>query len=174
MDNNIDSFVHQRHKPTSDGPGASQLTLACPPMRSNVNLARIVRAASCSGVRKIVVCGQARIDPKIARDGIEQIKIERRRSLEPILKQWKKDGIPLVGLEQTTNSRSLFDFCFPVQSVLVVGHERDGLNDSVLDLLDFVVEIPVYGLPYSHNVATATTMALYEYCRQHGQGPLPS
>jgi tRNA G18 (ribose-2'-O)-methylase SpoU len=24
----------------------------------------------------------------------------------------------------------------------------------------------VFGLPYSHNVATATAMAMYEYCRQ--------
>jgi tRNA G18 (ribose-2'-O)-methylase SpoU len=30
-----------------------------------------------------------------------------------------------------------------------------------------VVEIPVYGLPYSFNAATATSMAIYEYCRQY-------
>jgi len=29
-----------------------------------------------------------------------------------------------------------------------------------------VIEIPVFGLPYSYNVATATALALYEYCRQ--------
>ena len=31
-------------------------------------------------------------------------------------------------------------------------------------------EIPVYGLPYAHNVATATAMALYEFCRQYPEG----
>jgi tRNA G18 (ribose-2'-O)-methylase SpoU len=40
----------------------------------------------------------------------------------------------------------------------------------LLPLLDKVVEIPVYGLPHSYNVATATTMALYEYCRQFPRG----
>ena len=39
-----------------------------------------------------------------------------------------------------------------------------------LKLLDDVVEIPVWGMPYSYNVATATTMALYEYCRQYPAG----
>ena len=39
-----------------------------------------------------------------------------------------------------------------------------------LNLLDDVVEIPVWGLPYSHNVATAAAMALYEYCRQFPDG----
>jgi tRNA G18 (ribose-2'-O)-methylase SpoU len=51
-----------------------------------------------------------------------------------------------------------------------LGHERDGLNPDVLRLLDHVVEIPVYGLPFSHNVATAAAMALYEYCRQFPSG----
>ena len=37
-------------------------------------------------------------------------------------------------------------------------------------LLDDVVEIPVYGLPYSYNVVTAATMAMYEYCRQYPKG----
>ena len=35
---------------------------------------------------------------------------------------------------------------------------------------DDVVEIPVYGLPHAYNVATATAMALYEYCRQYPSG----
>ena len=41
---------------------------------------------------------------------------------------------------------------------------------GVLRMLDDVVEIPVYGLPHSYNVATATAMALYEYCRQFPRG----
>ena len=48
--------------------------------------------------------------------------------------------------------------------------ERLGIEDEVLRLLDGTVEIPVYGLPYSHNAATATAMALYEYCRQFPSG----
>ena len=34
----------------------------------------------------------------------------------------------------------------------------------------FFVEIPVWGLPYAYNVANATAMALYEYCRQFPRG----
>ena len=41
---------------------------------------------------------------------------------------------------------------------------------AVLALVDDVVEIPVYGLPFSYNVATAAAMALYEYCRQFPEG----
>ena len=55
-------------------------------------------------------------------------------------------------------------------TALVIGNERTGLTPDLLKLLDDVVEIPVWGLPFSYNVATATTMALYEYCRQYPEG----
>jgi tRNA G18 (ribose-2'-O)-methylase SpoU len=87
-----------------------------------------------------------------------------------VLDELRKDGYCLVGLEQTSGSKSLYDFQFPRRTALVVGNERTGLTDDELKRLDHVVEIPVYGLPYSHNVATAASMALYEYCRQHPQG----
>ncbi|MCA9227721.1 MAG: hypothetical protein KDA47_19005, partial [Planctomycetales bacterium] len=69
--------------------------------------------------------------------------------------------------EQTTNSQCLYDYRYESRSVLVIGHERQGLTEDVLLLLDDVIEIPVYGLPHAHNAATAAAIALYEYCRQH-------
>jgi tRNA G18 (ribose-2'-O)-methylase SpoU len=163
-------FIHQRHKPPLDSLGARELVLACPKLRTNVNLARIVRAAGCCGVRRMIVCGKPKIDREIARDALEQIVLEDHRSLAPVLRQLKSDGYALVGLEQARGSQCLYDFAFPLRSVLVIGHERLGITDDVLALLDHVVEIPVYGLPHAYNVATATSMALYEYCRQHGFG----
>ncbi len=164
----MSEFEHQRHKPPVNQAGVSQLVLACPPMRSNVNLSRIVRAAGCCGVGRMIVCGKPKIDRKIARDAIDQVHVDFRRSLPPVLRKLKADGYQLVGLEQTTGSQCLYDFRFQPRTVLVIGHERLGITEDVLKLLDYVVEIPVYGLPHSYNAATATAMALYEYCRQHG------
>lgn len=163
-------FVHQRHKSPSGGSGARDLVLACPPMRSNVNLSRIVRAAGCCGVTRMIVGGKQKIERKVARDAIGQVEVDFRRSLPPALRKLKADGYELVGLEQTTGSECLYDFRFKARTVLVIGHERLGITEDVLKLLDHVVEIPVYGLPHSHNAATAAAMALYEYCRQHGAG----
>lgn len=163
-------FVHERHKPPVELAQPRELIVACPPMQSHVNLSRIVRVAGCCGVEKVIACGHAKVDRKIARDGADAVVVEVHRSLPPVLKKLKADGYRLVGLEQTTNSESLHTFRFEPRTVLVAGHERQGLTDDVLELLDHVVEIPVYGLPYSYNVATATTMALYEYCRQFPEG----
>ncbi len=164
------AFQQERHKPPTQLARPRELIVAAPPMRSNVNLSRIVRAAGACGIRRLVACGPAKVDAKIARDGADQVTIELHRTLEPTLKKLREDGFRLVGLEQTTGSRTLYDYPFDRRSVLVIGHERHGLTQSVLDLLDDVVEIPVYGLPYSHNAATAAAIAMYEYCRQFPVG----
>jgi tRNA G18 (ribose-2'-O)-methylase SpoU len=136
-------------------------------MRSNVNLSNIVRTAGCCGLTRIVACGNPKIDKTIARDGADQVQIEPHRTLPPVLKQLKGEGYALVGLEQTTNSVSLHGYAFPRRTALVIGNERLGLTDEELLLMDAVVEIPVWGRPFAYNVANATAMALYEYCKQH-------
>ncbi len=163
-------FGHLRHKPPTTMHRDRELVLALPSLRSNVNLARIVRTAGCCGVKQIVACGHTRIDPKIARDALQTVQIQRHRSLAPVLEQLRLQGFSLIGLEQTSGSKNLHEFSLPRRTALVVGHERGGLEDEVLRIMDEVVEIPVYGAPHSYNVATAVAMALYEYCRQYPQG----
>ena len=163
-------FEHQRHKPPTPLERPRELVLVCAPLRSNVNLSRILRTASCCGVPKLFACGNPKIDRDIARDAVDHIEVSIHRSLPPVLKELRKEGYRLVGLEQTSNSVSLPDYAFDRRTALVIGNERTGLTDDSLDLLDDVVEIPVYGMPYSYNVATATAMALYEFCRQFPEG----
>ena len=164
------NFEQQRHKPPTELKRPREMVLALPPMRSNVNLSRIVRAAGVCGIQRVIACGAVKVDPRIARDGAEQVTIETPRTLPPALKKLKTTGYRLVGLEQVTNSRSLYDYAFTRRTALVVGHERHGLSRELLDLMEDVVEIPVYGLPYSHNAATAACIAMYEYCRQFPVG----
>jgi tRNA G18 (ribose-2'-O)-methylase SpoU len=163
-------FEHQRHKPPRELARPRELLVVCAPLRSNVNLSRIVRTASCCGLDRVICTGQAKLDRKIARDGADAIVVEVHRTLPPVLAALRREGYRLVGLEQTTGSQDLHAYPFPRRTALVVGNERTGLTPDVLALVDDTVEIPVWGLPYSYNVATATSMALYEYCRQWPQG----
>jgi tRNA G18 (ribose-2'-O)-methylase SpoU len=163
-------FEHLRHKPPTPLERPRALIVACAPLRSAVNLSRIVRVAGCCGVTRIVVAGSAKIDREIARDAAEVVQLEPHRSLPPVLDRLKQEGYRLVGLEQTTHSSNLHEYKFTRETVLVVGSERQGLSDDILARLDDVVEIPVWGQPFSYNVATATAMALYEYCRQFPAG----
>ena len=161
---------HLRHKPLTPLDQPRELVLALPPLRSQVNLSRIARAASCCGVTRMIACGNPKLDPKIARDAVQTIRLESRRTLPPVLRGLKQEGYVLVALEQTTNSQCIFDFRFPRRTALVIGHERLGVDEESLRVIDAAIEIPVYGLPYSFNVATAAAMAMYEYCRQFPRG----
>ena len=161
---------HLRHKPLTDLTRPRELVLACPSFKSKVNLSRIVRLAGCAAAEKIIACGTAKIDPTIARDGIGHVVIERRRTLVPVLKTLKKEGYRIVGLEQTDRSQLIYEYVYRRRTALIIGHERDGMTADELALVDDVIEIPVYGMPYSYNVVTATTMAVYEYLRQFPKG----
>jgi len=164
------SFEHLRHKPPTSLERPHELIVVCAPLRSNVNLSNLLRTAGCCGVGRVIACGNPSIHKSIARDGAEQVTLEVHRTLLPVLKQVKEEGFTLIGLEQTTGAQNLHHFQFPRKAALVLGNERLGLTEEQLQWMDVCVEIPVYGLPYSYNVATSGALALYEYCRQYPAG----
>ena len=168
--NETTGFEHERHKPPSALVRPRELVVAVPPMRSSVNLSRIVRVAGCFGIGRIVAAGGGKVDKKIARDGIEHVTIETHRTLAPVLRKLRSEGYRVVGLEQATGSKLIYEYEFDRKSVLVIGHERHGITPEELAELDDVIEIPVHGRPFSHNAATSAAMAIYEYCRQFPTG----
>ncbi|MGC3969856.1 MAG: TrmH family RNA methyltransferase [Pirellulales bacterium] len=176
------SFEQVRHRPLAALDRPRELVIACALLRSNINLSRIARAAGCMGVSKLMACGAAKLIQKIARNSVDEgdgeiaegdepgLDVSVHRTLAPVLRDLRADGYQLVALEQTTNSTSIFDFRFERMTVLIVGNERSGIDEESLRLAHHAVEIPMYGLPYALNVGTATSMALYEYCRQFPRG----
>ncbi len=164
------AIEHIRHKTPTTLETPRELVIACPAFKSSVNLSRIVRLAGCAGVSKIFACGSVKIDPKIARDATQCVEVQRRRTLSSVLAHLKQQGYVLVALEQTNQSVCIFEYRFDRRTALVIGHERNGLSNDELALADQAIEIPIYGLPLSYNVVTATTMAVYEYCRQFPMG----
>jgi len=114
-------FVQIRHKEPMELSHPRELVVAVPPMHSNVNLSRIVRAAGCCGVRKIICCGNASVNAKIARETGIDLEIEQHRTLAPeLLRKWKTKGWRVVGLEQTNDSYWLHEYAFPEKTLLVV------------------------------------------------------
>jgi tRNA G18 (ribose-2'-O)-methylase SpoU len=163
-------FKHIRHKPPQQLHAKRKLLIACSPLRTHANLSAIIRTAGCCAVPDIIATGNVRLVDRIARDGAKSVRITIKSSLPPALRKLKREGYTLVGLEQTTNSTPISEYAFPSKTAIIVGAEREGLSADCLALLDAVVEIPVWGLPCSHNVATAASMAIYEYCRQFPDG----
>ena len=89
-------FEQVRHRPPSPLTAPRELVVACAPLRSNVNLSTIVRTAGCCGVERMIVCGHARIDRTVARDGADAVQFEVRNSLPPVLRALRADGYRIV------------------------------------------------------------------------------
>jgi tRNA G18 (ribose-2'-O)-methylase SpoU len=50
---------------------------------------------------------------------------------------------------------------------LVIGNEVDGVSPHVVDLADGALELPMFGVKESLNVAVACGVALYELARRN-------
>ena len=170
-DHHVDECDLQvRKKPFRPLARLREIIVALPPMKSHVNLSRIVRAAGCFGITKIIACGNAGVVSKIARDTGESVTVDIRQTLLPVLKKLRGEGYRLAALEQTDNSHCLFDYRFVRKCVVVIGNEKSGVDEKTLRLVDDVIEIPTYGLPYAQNAASSAIIAMYEFCRQFPDG----
>jgi tRNA G18 (ribose-2'-O)-methylase SpoU len=54
---------------------------------------------------------------------------------------------------------------FPL--ALIVGNEVSGIDDEILSLCDGAIEIPMYGVKHSLNVAVASGIIMYEAVRSY-------
>lgn len=84
------------------------------------------------------------------------------------MREQKRAGYTLVGLEQTDNSVELGpDLKFPRKTVLLIGKESEGIPGELLAELDLCVEIKQVGVVRSMNIQTATAIAVHAYSAQH-------
>ena len=167
----MDDFIHERHKPLTRPRAAARAgRRLCAAAQQRQPLAHRAAGQLLGCAKRVIACGTAKVIGKIARDGADTIEIEVHRTLPPVLKELRHQGYQLVGLEQTTRLAESARVSFERHTALVVGNERAGITDDILALLDQRGRDSGVWLPYSYNVATATTMALYEYCRQFPTG----
>ena len=132
---NMPKFEHLRHLPPIPLTQPRPFLLVVAPLRSNVNLSRMVRLAGCSGIDEIIHCGGGKIDREIARDAADVVKLSTPRSLPPVLDKLRSQGYRCVGLEQTTHSQSIYTYQFTHQTALLIRSERECLAQEQLTRL---------------------------------------
>jgi len=135
------------------------------------NMGMIFRVCEAMGV-KVIHFLHSSVDlnskkiTKAARNTERSVKHELHHDLD-ILKQIGTAGYELIGLEITTASEDLRQASFPKgKYALVIGAERNGMSQQVLDLIDRSIHIPMFGNNLSMNVVTAMSIALFEILKQ--------
>lgn len=156
------------------------ITVVVDDVRSLDNVGLIFRASDGFLVRQLILCGITgypsgmendsrgqhtieRHDRRIKRTAIQTVPLvpwTYRRDAVAAVREQKKKGDQIVVVEQTDTSISYKDAVYHTPVTLVVGHERQGVSDAIVNIADVVVEIPMYGYGNSHNVAVATAIML--------------
>jgi tRNA G18 (ribose-2'-O)-methylase SpoU len=75
---------------------------------------------------------------------------------------YRKLGYSIVGLEQTQNSIDIKKFEFKEKMVLVLGNEKEGIPQDIIDLIDNCVIINQFGEVRSLNVHASAAIMIWE------------
>jgi len=141
-------------------------------IRSTHNVGSIFRTADALGVSKIYLSGytptpldrfnKPRKDiAKVALGAEQSISWEYLDNPEKVIKNLKKEGFRVVGIEQDKKAVDYKKVKIKKPVLFVVGNEVDGIDKKTLSLCDQVVEIPMLGTKESLNVSVAFGVAMF-------------
>lgn len=162
---------------------ARNIILIAHNVRSTHNVGSLLRTAEGLGIQKVYLTGYtpypqmtaddrlphmaAKISRQIQKTalGAEQhIHWEHAPTIFPILDLLEHDGYEMCAVEQAENSVPLTDFKPGQKVALIIGREVEGIEPEVLEHVQTILEIPMFGQKESFNVAQAAAMALF-HCR---------
>jgi 23S rRNA (guanosine2251-2'-O)-methyltransferase len=147
------------------------VTLIVDNVRSLYNVGSIFRSCDAALVEKVYLCGFTPHPPrkeiaKTALGATDSVPWEYVWDIAEVIRHVKSQGTHVAALEHTTHSRSCFDLRlsdFPL--AVIVGNEITGLSPQALELCDSALEIPMFGVKQSLNVAVAAGILLFECVR---------
>ncbi len=121
------------------------------------NIGSLFRLADALGVTKMYLCGSMEYPPSSrvhkAAVGTENwVPWEKADSTIEVIKQLQSQGVQVIAVEQDKRSVPLKNFKPTFPTAIVVGNETTGVSRKVLDMVDVIVEFPMYGINNSFNV----------------------
>ena len=163
---NRDRSLEERPEPPH-----ADLVVVLDGLRSGENVGSVLRSVETAGAGRVICCGTTPAPPtpavlRAAMGCADLVTVERAPSTLETVSALRRDGFVVWACETTERSVNLFDTPPPRPLALVFGHEEFGVSVDVLEACDAVVEIPVYGLKNSLNVANAVAVALFDVVRR--------
>ena len=137
-------------------------------VRSLHNVGSVFRTCDAMAVEKLYLCGITAKPPhreiqKTAIGATESVNWEYMEDAISIIHRYKKEGYTIISVEQTSNSFALGNYNWKNEKVLLVfGNEVDGVQQKIIDLSDFSIEIPQWGTKHSFNITVSAGIVLWD------------
>jgi tRNA G18 (ribose-2'-O)-methylase SpoU len=143
-------------------------------IRSLNNIGSFFRTADAFNVEKIYLCGITACPPhreiqKTALGATETVAWEHRQSIVDLVQELSRDGYTICSVEQTEKTTLLHEVAsFQEEKfALVFGNEVNGVDQSVVDISNYIVEIPQFGTKHSLNVSVCAGVVLWEFAKRY-------
>jgi TrmH RNA methyltransferase len=139
-------------------------------VRNPYNVGAILRCAAFFGVEAFLNGAPAphpELSPiavRVAEGGVEHLQCSRTTDLGNTLSRLRARGVHVIGAD-AHSGENVRGFSFVRPTVLVVGHEREGLSDRVRSECEAFVAVRGTGAIESLNVAVAAGVLLGELTR---------
>jgi tRNA (guanosine-2'-O-)-methyltransferase len=104
--------------------------------------------------------------PKVAKTALGSDRFVTTSREDDAVGAAQAAGFFVVGIELADGATPLFDLDLRRDVALVLGHEDHGISKGALASCDAVAFLPQFGRIGSLNVATAASIAIYEWARQ--------
>jgi tRNA G18 (ribose-2'-O)-methylase SpoU len=167
----------------------SPISVVLDDVRSLANVGLIFRVCDALRVERLYLCGitghpadprpdrdprprhvQDRAEREITRTAVMAIPYvpwEYHSSALEVVQRLRGNGYQIIAVEQAHTSVAYTrPGIYRAPIALIFGHERAGVAPAALKAADVCVEVPVYGMANSLNVAMACTLVGYEILRQ--------
>lgn len=137
-------------------------------IRSHHNTGAVFRTCDAFACKAIYLCGITGTPPhrdihKTALGATETVCWEYYEDIVALVEMLKKKGYSIVALEIAENSIDIDDYSpAPNEKIaLILGNEVNGVDQEVIDICDYCLEIPQYGTKHSLNVSVSGGIAIW-------------
>jgi len=149
------------------------LCLLAHDLSSPENIGSLFRIADALGLEKIWLSGSSPVPPnpkikKASRSTEKHVSFEYHDNPLKIINALIKKGYKIISLEITSSSIDIRDLTIYAdeKACLIIGSEKEGIEQRLLNLSDNTIHIPMMGKNSSMNVATAAAIACWEILRK--------
>ncbi len=128
------------------------------------NIGSLLRTVHCAKGKDFFLIGDKSYNTYAAVSSDKWTKVNYFENLDDFLLFVKSSDYNLVLVDQSENSKSLFEFDYPVNPLFFLGAEKGGLPALLKENSNFpILEIPQYGLVHSLNLSCSGSIVVYHY-----------
>jgi len=134
-------------------------------IQSSHNIGAFIRLADAFIIEKVVICKAPNLNPKKLNKtsiGTEKwVNLQYETDAIESVKKLKSQGYQIASIELCKSSTNYLSVNYQNKpTVLVLGSEKLGVCDEVIELSDLLVHVEMFGMGNSMNVASAGAIVL--------------